>query len=543
MRKLNNISIEPNISPDIDLLPLIGETAWHSVTLDPSISDVSQAHYEQLVTDLKTCGALRSKMKILEVGAYAHVTGYLFAENYHSDFTLFDISAATLRMGRDLAIELGLSLRNVRRVAGDFHALPFDNGEFDVVYIASALHHTWRWRQVLAELVRVTKIGGHLILENEPCRREFCFYRFRTNRQEDPTAEEAFLDRHGLIRTVAEPYLGSRPEQLFGMTENQEIRLADLLGQLSLSSDLVHLQASPEICMGKLEKSIDKILSSKMEDDRLEVIGNLIRTTFDVARNEILQLNLLDPLVLPDAAHVNAMVMRIGELLGNTVYGKGEVMAAASGVNNPVSKENLALSIKPMLEANANLGKDLDRASIFGAGIKVIACKQRDSSVDSTKHLEATVDDDVDIMFEPGIFQIMNPRNLQFPQMQRAPIEEIVSALGADWSVTVQHNVVRVATAAVVRPCIITDVFHSEHIVVSVRVFGVVGAQSWTLWLLVDGERRSSLLFEKSGSGLLVASVSNAVGPIRIEFEAEGTDKSEVPKFNISHLGLLKVPS
>ena len=36
--------------------------------------------------------------------------------------------------------------------------------------------------QLVDEMTRVLAPGGLLILDNEPCQREFCFYRFRTNR-------------------------------------------------------------------------------------------------------------------------------------------------------------------------------------------------------------------------------------------------------------------------------------------------------------------------------------------------------------------------
>lgn len=540
MRTLSNISIEPNVAPSIDLLPLIGETAWHSVTLDPSIAEVSKAHFDQLVADLRNYGVLRPGLKVLEVAAYAHVTGYMFAESYNAEVTLFDVSASTLRLGLDLATERSLHSTRVRRVAGDFHSLPFDTCEFDVVYISSALHHTWRWRSVLAELVRVTKVGGHLILENEPCRRELCFYRFRTNRQEELNAAETFLDQQGLLRTVAEPYLGSRSEQLFGMTENQEIRLPEL----SLSSNLVFLRASPQICMGYFENAIDRALGSLSDSpvQTLDNIRSIISGAFEEARIEVRRLGALEASLLPDVIHVDALIMRICGLLENSSYGRGELMLASSGSLTPVSTEHLSKLLKPLIEVDSKLARDLDRATLFGAAIKVIACKQSELEVGRTKRLEAITVDGVDIMFEPEVFQLMDPRNTLFPEMQCAAIEDIVQAFGVDWNIAVNDNGVRVATPIVDSPKVQTDPAQAEHVVVFARVYGVGGEQPWTLWLTVDGERRANLVFDKSGSGLLLASVSNAVGPIRIEFEALGTEKCGTPKFNLAHLGVLKIP-
>jgi ubiquinone/menaquinone biosynthesis C-methylase UbiE len=284
MRTLNNISIEQNIAPGIDLLPIIGETAWHEVTVDPSIVEVSEQHFKQLSIDLKEYGMLKPKLKILEVAAYSHITGYLLASKLNANVTLFDVSSATLRLGRDIAHESGLPSGDVRRVAGDFHQLPFNDNEFDVVYISSALHHTWRWHYVLAELLRVTKTNGLLILENEPCKRELCFYRFRTNRADNFTETEEWLDKHGLLRTVAEPYLGSRNEQLFGMTENQEIPLGDLLEQLVNNNELLFIKTTPQICMGTLENNLDDALrhmsakSSLNEKLKKEIYKNDIKS-------------------------------------------------------------------------------------------------------------------------------------------------------------------------------------------------------------------------------------------------------------------------
>jgi ubiquinone/menaquinone biosynthesis C-methylase UbiE len=96
-------------------------------------------------------------------------------------------------------------------VAGDFHALPFEADSFDLIYISSAIHHTWKYETVISELQRVLAPGGLLLLLNEPCHRECCFYAFRTNRPANFTKLESALNDLGVIRTFAEPYLGSRP--------------------------------------------------------------------------------------------------------------------------------------------------------------------------------------------------------------------------------------------------------------------------------------------------------------------------------------------
>ena len=54
------------------------------------------------------------------------------------------------------------------RVCGDMNKLPFQDGKFDIVFIAAALHHSSNIQQTLGETARILKTGGRLILTNEP---------------------------------------------------------------------------------------------------------------------------------------------------------------------------------------------------------------------------------------------------------------------------------------------------------------------------------------------------------------------------------------
>ncbi len=235
-----------------DLLPLIGEFAWHSLTVDSRIPAESEAHLVELESVLNAHPVLGGPAQLLEVGAYAHTTGYTLSERYGTEVTLFDVSASTLRLGRELAAPTTAS---PRLVAGDFHDLPFEDESFDAVVVRSSLHHTWRWRRLLSELLRVLNRQGILFLENEPSARSCCLYRFRTNRPDAFTAFERQLDELGVLRTFAEPFYGSRPESLFGMVENQTIPIFELLDSIAEQADLVETTLCPEHNMGELEKA------------------------------------------------------------------------------------------------------------------------------------------------------------------------------------------------------------------------------------------------------------------------------------------------
>lgn len=258
------------------LTPILGETVWHSITNDPTIDEVSDRHLATVLqvmrqhgegSALATVAAVHGQafpgsaprtpqVRILEVAAYAHTTGYQLAQNPNVETTLFDISRHTLALGHKISREKGYDDSRVRRVSGDFHDMPFQTASFDFVFICSALHHTRNWRDVIKEMMRVLTPNGLLFLENEPCLRQMCFYKFETNRVGSLTPIESALSEQGVLRTVAQPYLGSRPEMLFGMIENQKIPLDDLIEAVSSEGRILDLAVCPEICMEDLEHTL-----------------------------------------------------------------------------------------------------------------------------------------------------------------------------------------------------------------------------------------------------------------------------------------------
>jgi ubiquinone/menaquinone biosynthesis C-methylase UbiE len=73
-----------------------------------------------------------------------------------------DATAALLERAR--AEALRSELRNVRFGLGDAEALPFAGATFDVVACRAAFHHFERPPRVLAEMRRVTRPGGRLLV-------------------------------------------------------------------------------------------------------------------------------------------------------------------------------------------------------------------------------------------------------------------------------------------------------------------------------------------------------------------------------------------
>lgn len=232
--------------------PIIGEFVWHSLTSDPNIIPDSNIHYDRITECIKKWSK-KPIRNILEVASYAHITGYKLQQTLNAEVTLFDISASALKLGRKTALEQGYE-QIPELITGDFHDLPFENCSFDLVYIASAIHHTEQYTTVIKELQRVLTPEGLLIILNEPYQREACFYKFRCNRSYALTSFEKQLKELGLLRTIAEPHPGSRDEALFGMIENQQIPLRKFLSTLSTNCEIDEVKTNYETHIGPLER-------------------------------------------------------------------------------------------------------------------------------------------------------------------------------------------------------------------------------------------------------------------------------------------------
>jgi SAM-dependent methyltransferase len=112
----------------------------------------------------------------------------------------------------DAARELGGE--GVRFVAGDSEALPFDYGSFDIAGCLRVLHHVRRPELVVAELARVTRPGGRVLVVDQlgsvdPLR---SLEQDRFDRLRDPSHTRllpdadirGFLDANDLILVVSE---------------------------------------------------------------------------------------------------------------------------------------------------------------------------------------------------------------------------------------------------------------------------------------------------------------------------------------------------
>jgi SAM-dependent methyltransferase len=111
--------------------------------------------------------------------------------------TLLDLSPVAIEVGLRRAAANGVAerVRGVARDAADLSC--FASGEFDLIYAGAALHHTLKYPNALAELVRVLRPGGKLILAETYGNNRLLNWlrraRWRLSGQPDEAGEEVIL--------------------------------------------------------------------------------------------------------------------------------------------------------------------------------------------------------------------------------------------------------------------------------------------------------------------------------------------------------------
>ena len=98
---------------------------------------------------------------VLEVAAGTCVCGRAIAP-YAQNVVCLDMTPAMLSVGKAEAEKA--DLHNITFVLGDAAGIPFLESSFDLVISRLAFHHFPDVRQVFAEMVRVLKPGGRLVL-------------------------------------------------------------------------------------------------------------------------------------------------------------------------------------------------------------------------------------------------------------------------------------------------------------------------------------------------------------------------------------------
>lgn len=130
-----------------------------------------------------------------------------------------DITPQMLAEGEKLRGQRGIP--NVVFQLADAHDLPYADGEFDIVACRRAAHHFSDIHTALAEMVRVLKPGGRMVIDDRSVA-EDDFVDITMNRldwlhdeshvrQYRPSEWARLLTEHGLTVEVVEPYTKHRP--------------------------------------------------------------------------------------------------------------------------------------------------------------------------------------------------------------------------------------------------------------------------------------------------------------------------------------------
>jgi ubiquinone/menaquinone biosynthesis C-methylase UbiE len=154
----------------------------------------------------------------LDIATGSGHTAFALAPHVREIFAI-DITPEMLREAESLQAER--SINNVTFRAGDVHALPFEDGSFQLVTCRRAAHHFSDIVRALQEIYRVLSPGGRIIIDDrsvpeddfaDRCMNLLDTYHDESHvREYRPTEWHRMLDDAGFNVEVVETYSRHRP--------------------------------------------------------------------------------------------------------------------------------------------------------------------------------------------------------------------------------------------------------------------------------------------------------------------------------------------
>jgi ubiquinone/menaquinone biosynthesis C-methylase UbiE len=201
----------PSESPEQAARKVFGERAAFYAT--------SAIHTEQAVLDRVVALARpEPQMSALDVATGAGHTAFALAPHV-ARVIATDITPEMLAQAERLRGERGVP--NVEFGLADVHALPFGDGAFDIVTCRRAAHHFARIGDALAEMRRVLRPGGRLVIDDrsvpeddfvDECMNRLDVLHDRSHvREYRPSEWRRMLDAAGLALEACETYQRHRP--------------------------------------------------------------------------------------------------------------------------------------------------------------------------------------------------------------------------------------------------------------------------------------------------------------------------------------------
>ena len=115
---------------------------------------------------------IKAGQKVLDIGSgYGGAARYL-AETFGCNVTALNLSEKENQRARMLNAERGLDDK-ITVIDGSFENIPADDNQFDLVWSQDAILHSGNRAQVVAEVARVLKPGGHFIF-TDPMQSDDC---------------------------------------------------------------------------------------------------------------------------------------------------------------------------------------------------------------------------------------------------------------------------------------------------------------------------------------------------------------------------------
>lgn len=144
----------------------------HIGLYDPPDLDIATASHATVVKLAGLIDGVNETTRVLDIGSgYGGAARYL-AKTYGCRVTCLNLSDVQNATNEKKNREQGLSAL-VRVVHGNFEALPFQSGAFDVVWSQDAILHSSNRQKVLSEVVRVLGPGGQFVF-TDPMQTDDC---------------------------------------------------------------------------------------------------------------------------------------------------------------------------------------------------------------------------------------------------------------------------------------------------------------------------------------------------------------------------------
>ena len=126
------------------------------------LAELQDARATALAEQVRTFVFPAGDERALDVGTGAGALAFAFAPLVR-EVVGVDLVPELLALARERAAGIG----NVELVEGDATALPFPDASFDLTGTLRTLHHVARPELVIAELARVTRLGGRMLVVDQ----------------------------------------------------------------------------------------------------------------------------------------------------------------------------------------------------------------------------------------------------------------------------------------------------------------------------------------------------------------------------------------